>query len=496
MPDDRETNSDDAILAVGGVLFVGAPVAGRSGVRVGPAAGWLVPRGIAQWERELSFVPRASMTPGLASALRATLADEQVAPKRFPTVKKAVEVSPLLALGGNLVEDVRAQGVRVHTVGVDRVSGDFFYFEEGGGQDPLRVQGNLVEMLSPTIGSSSTNAEIAAGLDGLLDRLLRSLSGGVVSELAVELADALPRLSRDGTGLVGTDLDAFEARSSAFAARSARWEAGARRIPAALDEAARKGLRSTPVALFGEAQREERGALEVVVAGKTLSLPAVPLWTVKGAPREEAKPAPSPAPVRATPSPLPARPAPSPASPRVAPSPSPARPTPSPSSPRVSPSPLPARPSPTPAPSRIVVIGPEAPTPIKPTPLRYTPVPPRPEPVAPPAAAPVPALVTPDTSSTAPTSPASAPAPAPAPAPASASAPAPAPASAPASVSAASAPEPSISPDEATASSRTATTGRPDRAAVPAKKNSPSTLVLALLALAALAYIAFERFIH
>jgi len=31
---------------------------------------------------------------------------------------------------------------------------------------------------------------------------------------------------------------------------------------------------------------------------------------------------------------------------------------------------------------------------------------------------------------------------------------------------------------------------------VPAKKSSPSTLVLALLALAALAYIAFERFIH
>src|ERR1700722_6253442 len=198
MPDDRETNSDDAILAVGGVLFVGAPVAGagRSGVRVGPAAGWLVPRGIAQWERELSFVPRASMTPGLASALRATLADEQVAPKRFPPAEKAVEVSPLLALAGNLVEDVRAQGVRVHTVGVDRVSGDFFYFEEGGGRDPLRVQGTLVETLSPPIGSSSTNAEIAAGLDGLLDRLLRSLSGGVVTELAVALADALPRLPR------------------------------------------------------------------------------------------------------------------------------------------------------------------------------------------------------------------------------------------------------------------------------------------------------------
>src|SRR5580698_4603969 len=176
MPEDRDSKSNDAVLAVGGLLYVGAPASGRSVVRVGPAAGWMVPRGIAQWERELSFVARAAMTPGLASALRATRAEEQIAPKRFPVAYKAVELSPLLALSSNLVEDARGQGVRVHTVGVDRVSGDFYYFEEGGGRDPLRVQGNLVEMLSPTIGSSSTNAEIAAGLDGLLDRLLLSLS--------------------------------------------------------------------------------------------------------------------------------------------------------------------------------------------------------------------------------------------------------------------------------------------------------------------------------
>jgi hypothetical protein len=516
MPDDRASTSDDAILAVGGVLFVSAPAAGRSGVRLGPAAGWMVPRGIAQWERELSFVPRASMTPGLASSLRATLADAQVAPRRFPMVKKAVEASPLLALSGNLVEDVRAQGVRVHTVGVDRVSGDFYYFEEGGGRDPLRVQGNLVEMLSPSIGSSSTNAEIAAGLDGLLDRLLQSLSGGAVSELAVELADALPRLSRDGTGLLGTDLEAFEAQSSGFAARAARWEAAARRIPLALEDAARKGLRSAPVPLFGEAKQEETAALDVVVSGKPLKLPGLPLWTVKGQPREEAKPAPSPAPATPTPSPAPsrvssptpARPAPSPASPRVARSPIPARPSPTPApstaSPRVSPSPLPARPSPTPAPSsRIVVIGPDAPVPLKPTPLRLTPIPPRPEPVAPavtpvPVAAPAPAPV-------AASAPASASASAPVAASASASASVAAPASASASVAAsapasapalASAPaEPAPPPDrESPPGSRTATTARPGRPA-PAK-NSPSMLVLALLALAALAYIAFERFIH
>ncbi|HTB74218.1 MAG TPA: hypothetical protein VK762_13290 [Polyangiaceae bacterium] len=503
MPDDRTATKDEAILAVGGVLYVGAPASGRSRIRLGPAAGWMVPRGIAQWERELSFVERAGMTQALATALRATLAGDQIAPKRFPTAKKASEASPLLALSGNLVDDARAQGVRVHTVGVDRVSGDFYYFEEGGGRDPLRVQGNLVEMLAPSLGPSSTNAEIAARLDGLIDRLLLSLSKGVVSELAVELADALPRLSRDGTGLVGTDLVSLELEASALATRANRWEANARRIPQALEDAARKGLRSVPVPLFGEAKQEALPALEVLVGGAMRTLPGPTLWTVAGAPREERKP-----------SPIPARPAPSPAPARVSPSPAPARPAPSPSAPRVSPSPLPARPSPVPAPSsRVIVIGPDAPAPVKPTPLRFTPIPPRPEAAAPVAAA-VPDPSSPDrkqandrgvaaaTDAKA-GQPAAESAPAPTPASASAPTPAPTPASTPAAESApasASAPasEAASAPDAeaAPAPSSTSATTRPPRN-VPAKKASSSaTLFLALLALAALAYVAFERFAH
>jgi hypothetical protein len=459
MPNDRYSTSEDAILAVGGILFVGAVASGRSRVQMGPAAGWTVPRGIADWERELSFVTRASMTPGLASALRATLAGDQIAPKRFPQTKKAVEASPLLALAGNLVDDVRAQGVRVHTVGVDRVSGGFYYFEEGGKGEPVRVQGNLVDMLAPSIGSSSTNAEIAAHMEGLIDRLLLSLSGGVVSELAVELADALPRLSRDGTGLLGTDLAAFEAQAAAFASRASRWEAGARRIPRALEEAARKGLRSTPVPLFGEAQQEARPDLEVLIAGETRTLAGPIVWTVTGTPREEPKPAAAPAPAAG--GATPARPSPSPV---------PARPSPSPTPARRSPSPVPAKPSPVSTPSRVVVIGPESPQPVKPAPLRFTPIPPRPEPTAPPA------------------SPAQASAPTPTSEAASASPPTLAAASA-------SAPAPAAAPSAAPSASSTAITGRPGPRP-PEKPSSSATLILALVALAALAYVAFERLLH
>ena len=49
MPDDRDkSTNDDATLAVGGVLFVGAPVSGRSRSMASgpPQAGWC-PRGIA-----------------------------------------------------------------------------------------------------------------------------------------------------------------------------------------------------------------------------------------------------------------------------------------------------------------------------------------------------------------------------------------------------------------------------------------------------------------
>jgi hypothetical protein len=422
MPDDRDVKkSDEAVLAVPGLLYVGPERAGRSEVSAGPAAGWMAPRGIAQWERELSFVPRAGLTPALASALRATLPGDQIAAKRYPMARRAVDTSPFLALSGNLVHDAKAQGARIHTVGVDRVSGDFFYFEEGGPGEGVREQGNLVEMLGPSLEASTTNAEIAGLLNDLIDRLLLAFSKGVVSELAVELADALPRLSRDGTGLAGTDLDAFEAKAQAFATASSRWEAAAASMPAALAAAEHKGERSTRVPLFGEARRDARPALALRVGGKPFALPERPLWTVVGPPREESRPAvapgaaqavpvaaqavPVPVAAPAVPAPVaaPAAPAPvaapavpvpvaaKPAVARPAPSPAPARatasPAPAPVKPRVSP--LPAKPTASPSAPRVAAnpiqspsaprVSPQPTAGVKPTPLRSSPIPPRPE---------------------------------------------------------------------------------------------------------------------
>lgn len=256
---------------------------------MGPSAGWLTPEGISNWESELSFIPRAEMTTALARAVRGTLPVEQIASKRYPLASRAVETVPFLALSTNIVTDVRNQGVRVHTVGVDRVSSGFYYFAEGGSSTAVEVQGNLVEMLAPSLAASSTNADIALLLKDLIDRLLVRLSGGVVSELDVELANALPRLARDGSGLTGVDLDAFEQRARSLAEASTRWEASARRLVEALAAADASGRDSAQVPLYGEAKKESvSSSLDVHVGERTLTLEAPPRWTVKGAPREEA----------------------------------------------------------------------------------------------------------------------------------------------------------------------------------------------------------------
>jgi hypothetical protein len=303
MPADptKDTREETAV-AVPGVLGVGPARSGRRIVHLGPAAGWMIPAGIFRWERELSLVRRADMTAQLAKALHATLPHEQIAAKRFGKALGAVQASPLLAMSSNLVEAARKEGVRVHTVGVDRVSADFYYFAEGGAGESLRAQGNLVEMLGDRADAAVTNADIEALQASLINRLLSELSKGLVSELEVELADALPRLSRDGTGLAGTDLEAFEAQAKALALGSARFEAAGRRLAEALTSAARQGQTSARVPLYGEAQREAMAPLEVLVIGNSLLLPECFVWTVRGVPREEridTQPKPAPRPIAA-----------------------------------------------------------------------------------------------------------------------------------------------------------------------------------------------------
>jgi hypothetical protein len=288
-------------LAVPGVLCVSPLASDRSVVHVGPAAGWMLPRGIARWEREISFLGRNAMTPELARALHAVLPHEQVAPKKLPMTFKAVGTSPFLPVRSKLLLHAKQHGARVHTVGVDRVTAGFYYFAEGGAGEPVKVQGNLVEMLAPSLKPTSSNAEVETLREALIDRLLAKFSGGTVSELAVELADALPRMSSDGRGLVGTHLEVFEVQARALARRSARLEIRAREVVRALAAAERAGKDRATVPLYGEAEREELAPLQVRIGDETIELPAVRRWIVTGALHEEPR-----APIRST-APVPVR---------------------------------------------------------------------------------------------------------------------------------------------------------------------------------------------
>src|SRR5579872_5619027 len=100
---------DEDTLAVPGVLCVRPGASGRKIISTGWSAGWMLPRGLMGWEREIACVARAD-AGRLASALKATLPHEQIAPKRFPMAKRAAEVCPLLAVTSNVAAEARGQG--------------------------------------------------------------------------------------------------------------------------------------------------------------------------------------------------------------------------------------------------------------------------------------------------------------------------------------------------------------------------------------------------
>ena len=354
-------------LAVPGVVQVGnAEAPDGAVVSTGPAAGWLVPTGIAEWSQELSVIVRADLSEALRTELGVTLPEHRVAKGRHPHAHRAAETMKIVGVSSELVPQLVEKGIRVHTIGYDRVSGGFVYLVEGGKEPPVNIHGDLLEMISPALEGGSSNDDIQRYLDGFIDRLLRHSSKGVIDELAVEVANALPRLSTGASGLAGVDLDAFEAQAAAHAEQGKKHEDGAKKLAAAIDTA--NGQAAVSVPLFGEAKSKTQPAMEILVGGEPMTLPARTQWVVKGA-IQEARETPAPAPVSkpvskpveskpvaakpvakvTTPSPAPA--AAKPAAKAVTPSPAPAvvkpvpaTPTPAPASPRV-PTPSPKVPS-------------------------------------------------------------------------------------------------------------------------------------------------------
>src|SRR5262245_12709598 len=138
----------DLPLSVPGIVHVGPPDPERRAlVQLGPAAGWLAPQGIRSWSREVSVAFKGDVAQALRTELGVVLPEEQVDASKAPRAQKAAQSCTLVAVEGDLADKLVAKGVRVHTVGYDRITGGFYYIARGGAGTPVSAQSDLIEMI-------------------------------------------------------------------------------------------------------------------------------------------------------------------------------------------------------------------------------------------------------------------------------------------------------------------------------------------------------------
>lgn len=325
-------------LALPGVLFVGEDERARLVAHLGSAAGWMVPKGVLGWSHEVSVVQRDALTEAIRRDARIVMPEEQIAAARMPLAHQAALKSPLVAVSSRITQKLVDAGIRVHTVGADRVTSSFYYIGEGGSEPQVRVEGDLVAAVGAMLGERADNAAIERVLDGLVDRLLRSLSKDRVNELSLELAAALPRASADGSGLQDVDLESFEKELSTLVGASEKYKTHLEEIAAKVGDT---NERKVEIPLYLEAKKNSQGPFELEVGAQKVALGTHDRWLLTGPLTEPSKAAPAPAP-KPEPAPAPAKAEPVKAAPAPTPAPAPKAATPQPAPAKAAPTPSPA----------------------------------------------------------------------------------------------------------------------------------------------------------
>ena len=308
-------------LALPGVLFVGEDERARLVAHLGPAAGWMIPKGVLGWSHEVSVVARDALSDSVRRDAKIVMPEEQIPQAKMPLTHQAALKSPLVSVSSRLTQKLVDAGIRVHTVGADRVTSSFYYIAEGGGEAPIRVEGDLVAAVGAMLGERADNAAIERVLDGLVDRLLRSLSKDRVAELSLELAAALPRAASDGTGTNDVDLESFEKELAALVGTSDKYTPFLREIATKISDT---NERRVDIPLYGDARKVSQGPFELMVGDQKVALVTHERWLATGPLTEPAARAPeaaAPAP-KAEPKAEPKierKPEPKPATPRPAP---------------------------------------------------------------------------------------------------------------------------------------------------------------------------------
>lgn len=283
-------------LGIPGLLYVGvSPEHELAALQVGPSVGWIALKGLGTWSREISVVLKSDLTPALCGKLGVALPEAKAEAAKLPQATRAAKASTLVAVESSVADKLPADSVRIHTIGSDRITGGFYYFAKGGGAAPLRVQGNLIEMIAPTLSATADNAAMEASLDGLIGRVIGELSDGVLSEAQLELAEALPSLG-EPEGDAVAKLQTLEGYLVLAGTRASKYEERARSVVEAVGQATRQGKDVVSLALFGDAQRVVQPELEIEYAEgeagdrKKLTLPERSRWLVSGLIKETVPP--------------------------------------------------------------------------------------------------------------------------------------------------------------------------------------------------------------
>lgn len=266
-------------LVLPGVLFVGEDERQRLTAHTGPAAGWMAPKGILQWSTEVSVVPREALTEDIRKEIKAVMPEEQIPPAKYPLTLEAAKRSPLVAVSSKLTSKLAELNVRVHTIGVDRMTSSFFYIAEGGGEEALTVSGDLVQAVAEMLGERADNAAIERVMDSIVDRLLISLSKGRVTELGVELAAALPRAANDGSGAKEVDLDQFEKDLAGLVGASEKYGAHLQEVA---DKIIGSTERKVDVPLYVDARKVPQGPFELSIGDRKVPLATYERWVMTG----------------------------------------------------------------------------------------------------------------------------------------------------------------------------------------------------------------------
>lgn len=281
-------------LRVPGLLFIDAPdKSGESIAHAGPSVGWVVPRGLRTWSREITVVSREDLTESLRAELNLMLPEELPAITTLPHARRAAAASSLLAIDASLSQPLIAKGARIHTIGYDRVTADLFYFAKGGKGASVNVQGNLFEMIAPALSASPEDGTLDACLDGLIDRILAEFSGGALTEESVELAAALSAVG-EGTQPATEKMQALEGYLVLAESRVGENETHARAVAKAIEDATRRGRVVVEVPRIGVLHRRTQPTLDIqyddAESGerRRLTLPERSRWSTGLDPEESA----------------------------------------------------------------------------------------------------------------------------------------------------------------------------------------------------------------